>query len=246
MKFKHIQIKIPPVIFDAVYGMETWQKIAVLAVSLVVPLVAFWFLSLGPKVTQLQDYDSRIPRLQREVQLLEIKAQRLPLMKEEYRLMQKILKRALQLLPAQKDIPSVLTQISTIGNEAHLDFISFKPGKEKIKGFYAAIPVTMVVQGTFHNTVSFFDKVTRMARIVHITSVNMGGAKQSKAIMSQTVNSKGNVSPSRMSSGNTGGNSGQNGNWIIRTDCQAVTYRFLSQAEIAKKDKHRKGGHRRR
>jgi len=240
VRTQQLSIKIPPTIFEFVYQLESWQKVTIFVISLIIPIVIFWFLFLGPKINQLNTLNERIPQLEKQVNILETKAQKLPLIKEELKLMQKILKRALQLLPTKKDIPSVLTQISTLGNECHLEFILFQPKKEIIKGFYAAIPVSIVVQGPFHNTISFFDKVTRMARIVHIESIDMGGAKQSKAIWSQTVNS---ISSSKTSN-NTSNNKSTSdksvgGSWIIKTTCQAITYRFLTKQEIAKQKKKR-------
>jgi len=243
VRTQQLTIKIPPTIFEFVYQLETWQKLAIFAISWLIPIVIFWFLFLGPKIEQLNRLNQQIPRLEAQVNILEAKAQQLPLIKEELNLMQQILKRALQLLPTKKDIPSVLTQISTLGNECHLEFISFQPKKEKIKGFYAAIPVSIVIEGPFHNTLTFFDKVTRMARIVHIKSVNMGGAKQSKAIWSQTVSNKVNNSKSNLTKKVNGQNQGIGGSWIIKTTCQAVTYRFLTKEEfeqLKKRRHHRK------
>jgi len=238
VRTQQLTIKIPPTVFEFVYQLETWQKLAIFAISWLIPILLFWFLFLGPKIDQLNNLNNQIPRLETQVNILEAKAKQLPLIKEELNLMQEILKRALQLLPTKKDIPSVLTQISTLGNECHLEFISFQPKKEQIKGFYAAIPVSIVVQGPFHNTLTFFDKVTRMARIVHIKSVDMGGAKQSKAIWSQTVNNKTNNTTSNKNINSNEQTS--TGNWIIKTTCQAITYRFLTKSEIEqqKKNKH--------
>jgi len=239
VRTQQLSIKIPPTIFEFVYQLETWQKITIFIVSWVIPILIFWFLFLGPKINQLNTLNEQIPQLEKQMNILEMKAQRLPLIKEELKLMQEILKRALQLLPTKKDIPSVLTQISTLGNECHLEFISFQPKREILKGFYAEIPVSIVVQGPFHNTISFFDKVTRMARIVHIKSIDMGGAKQSKAIWSQTTNGKSNSS---LSNNKTNKDQSIGGNWIIKTTCQAITYRFLTKEEITKekRKKHQK------
>ena len=238
MRTHQLSIKIPPTLFEFVYQLETWQKLVIFAISWLIPILIFWFLFLGPKIEQLNSLNQQIPRLEAQVNILEAKAQQLPLIKEELNLMEKILKRALQLLPTKKDIPSVLTQISTLGNECHLEFISFQPEKEVIKGFYAAIPVSIVVQGPFHNTLTFFDKVTRMARIVHIESVDMGGAKQSKAIWSQTVNNNSKATKN-ITSGNSQSNSNIGGSWIIKTKCKAVTYRFLTKQEIEQLNKKR-------
>ena len=46
--------------------------------------------------------------------------------------------------------------------------------------FYEEIPVRVTVQGGFHNTAIFFDKVAKLSRIVNIFDINMGEGKDVK------------------------------------------------------------------
>jgi type IV pilus assembly protein PilO len=51
---------------------------------------------------------------------------------------------------------------------------------EKRRDFYAEIPVSMRVQGQFHNTVLFFDRVARLSRVVNLKDISMKPAKGGK------------------------------------------------------------------
>jgi Tfp pilus assembly protein PilO len=105
----------------------------------------------------------------------------------------------------------------------------------------------MEFNGPFHNTVDFFNNVSRMARIVHIKSVSMGKAVQTTKVWSQkgsaTSNQKteatGEAAP--IKGAEEGLTEGQEVNrdatWIISTRCDAVTYRFLSPKEQQAKEK---------
>jgi len=79
----------------------------------------------------------------------------------------------LALLPEQREIPSLLKNITITGRGAGLDFVLFSPQPEEIKGFYIEIPVAIEVQGNFNEVLTFFDEVGRMERIVTISEVNM-------------------------------------------------------------------------
>jgi len=192
----------------------------------------------------------KIPKLRQELVKLEAKSKQIPQIEEELNIMEGVLQKALKLLPEKEDIPAFLPEISSLGNEARLDFLSFKPQKEQPKTFYAAIPIHMEFNGPFHNTVDFFDNVSRMARIVRIKEVSMGKAKKTTKVWSQkgsaTSNQKTEV-PSEAASikgdgeGPTEGQEIKRGNtWMINTRCEAVTYRFLSPEEQQARKKKKK------
>jgi type IV pilus assembly protein PilO len=82
-------------------------------------------------------------------------------------------------LPEKKEIPSLLSSISQSGRDAGLEFLLFEPRGEQTKEFYAEIPVSIIVEGNYHKTALFFDKVARLHRIVNIDDIKMIAAKES-------------------------------------------------------------------
>ncbi len=86
-------------------------------------------------------------------------------------------KEVLQQLPDQKEIPSLLTNISNAGKESGLEFLVFRPKPEIPKEFYAEIPVDICVSGSYHNVAMFFDKISKLPRIICITDLSMGETK---------------------------------------------------------------------
>ncbi len=240
MKLTKPTLKIPPQLFDAVYKLPSWQKLLILLAAWSIPIALFWFLFLSARLGEIDSISSKLPRLKQEIAVLEAKSKKLPELEQELTIMKGILKKAVRLLPQKEDIPSVLTEISSLGNEARLEFVSFQPKKEQPVDFYAAIPVSMEFRGPFHNTLVFFDRISRMARIVHIKEVSMGKAQESTEVWSQTgkgPQGAGNVKASGASAKIQGANTGKasgvqrGGNWVIETRCTAVTYRFLSPEE---------------
>ena len=177
----------------------------------------------------------KIPEMRQELLKLETRSRQLSLMEKELKDMEEILQEALKLLPGKEDIPSVLTEISSLGNEARLDFLSFKPQREQLKTFYAAIPVEIEFNGSFHNTVLFLDNISHMTRIVHIKELSMGNAKQNTGVWSQSKVASNGLNSKATSKAGSIKASGQEAHgasdWTITTHCKAVTYRFLSPQE---------------
>ena len=86
-------------------------------------------------------------------------------------------KSAMKALPEKEEIPSLLTSISRSGQDVGLEFLEFTPKAEVRKEFYAEIPVSIKVQGGYHDLAIFFDKVARLSRIVNIKNISMGRGK---------------------------------------------------------------------
>lgn len=71
-------------------------------------------------------------------------------------------------LPETSEVPRLLSSVSEAGKDAGLTFLLFQPQKEVQKNFYAEIPVTMQLSGTYHDLGDFFDRLAQMPRIVNI------------------------------------------------------------------------------
>jgi len=241
VKFNKLSLKIPPGLFQSVYALPVWQKASICLLVLVIPIALFWFFFLSIRLEEIKTMSEKIPKQRQELVKLEAKSKQIPQLEKELKTMEEILQKALKLLPEKKDIPTFLPEISSLGNEARLDFLSFKPKKEQPKTFYAAIPINMEFNGPFHSTVDFFNNISNMARIVHIKSVSMGKAKQTTKVWSQkgsaSSNQKtedvGEAAPIKgtVESPNEDQEDKRDATWIISTRCDAVTYRFLSPEE---------------
>ena len=114
------------------------------------------------------------------------------------------LKAAVAQLPDRKEIPDLLSSLSTKAREAGLDILLFRPRAENFQEFYAEIPVDIVVRGGFFNTVTFFDEVGKLNRLVNIDNIDLKNPK-------------------------VGGDQ-----VVLEVATLATTYRFLDEAERKK------------
>jgi len=80
---------------------------------------------------------------------------------------------ALVRLPEEKDIPRLLTQVNTLGQQNGLDFLLFRPGNPARKGFYAEVPIDMKVDGQYHSLGAFLDRVAKLERIVNVSDIRI-------------------------------------------------------------------------
>jgi type IV pilus assembly protein PilO len=89
------------------------------------------------------------------------------------------LKEALRQLPNDKELPGLLTDVSSLGKNRGLDFKSFRPGEEVTKDFYAEVPIEIEFTGRYHDIARFFDDISRLPRIVTMGKMDVAIARES-------------------------------------------------------------------
>ena len=143
-------------------------------VLLVGPFVYFSFL---PKLSQIESLEKESGTLEQRLVIAQKKANQLKSYQEKLENAKLEFKIVTKKLPETKEIPSLLASISQSGRDAGLEFVLFQPLPERDKEFYAEIPVSITVKGSYHNVVLFFDKVARLSRIVNIDDIKMSADK---------------------------------------------------------------------
>ncbi len=83
---------------------------------------------------------------------------------------------ALRRLPNEKELPVLLTNMSSLGKKSGLEIRSFRPSDEVNRGFYAEVPINIEFLGRYHEAGIFFDRLSRLSRIVNITELKMSVA----------------------------------------------------------------------
>jgi type IV pilus assembly protein PilO len=139
----------------------------------------FFYFSYQPKINKIDELKTEQETLETSVVRAKAKARQLKHFQDKLEKAEAEFKTAVKKLPEKKEIPSLLSSISQSGRDAGLEFLLFEPRGEQTKEFYAEIPVSIIVEGDYHKTALFFDKVARLHRIVNIDDIKMIAAKES-------------------------------------------------------------------
>ena len=187
---------------EKILKLPAKQKIMILVlVSIIEATALVWFLYL-PKYKELDGLKAELTKLQDDINKKTQIANNLPKLQIEYDQLNQELAQALTELPNSKEIPSLLTSITTLGKSAGLDFLTFRPKVEVPKDFYAEVPVDIIVSGSYFSVANFFAAVANLPRIVNITNVAFSDIK--------SVNNR----------------------MMTKVTCLATTFRFLDKKEI--------------
>ncbi len=164
------------------------------AVVVLVAAVYVYFLYLPASQTLETARDQHL-QLQRKLSEVRSVAANEDAVKEEISVLEKKLAIALRQLPDDKELPVLLTDITSLGKNAGLEFKAFRPQAEVRREFYAEVPIDIEFTGGFHDIALFFDEVSRLPRIVNIGEMDMTIARE--ASTSTTLNVVGSATTFR-------------------------------------------------
>lgn len=176
------------------------QRIGIFVATLVVIIGLSIWLLFWPKYQKIDTLQVQLDRVQAELAKTKKNVEKLNYWRTEMKKKEVQYKTVMRALPEKEEIPSLLAGVSEAGKDAGLEFLLFQPKPESKKEFYAEIPVDINVSGTYHQVAVFYDKVSKLPRIVNIRNIKMVPASKK------------------------GGNSN-----TLNTSCQAVTYKFLEK-----------------
>ncbi|HQO16981.1 MAG TPA: type 4a pilus biogenesis protein PilO [Methylotenera sp.] len=118
----------------------------------------------------------------------------------------------LKQLPDKSQMDGLLTDINQAGLARGLEFELFKPGQETQTEFYAEMPISIRVLGSYHDLGAFATDISKLSRIVTLGDISII-ASSKKEGKQATANSD------------------------LIMEATAKTYRYLDANEIAAKRK---------
>jgi type IV pilus assembly protein PilO len=165
--------------------IEKLQKISlktrVIAFSILIGalvIVDIWYFVL-PMKDEIEQLQKSLGDLQVRIQQNDEKIRNLDKLRTEVKTLQKQLMELTEQLPPESEVSGLLRQIQERVNQSGLVLKLWRPDKPRdhSSGLYREIPVTLTLTGGYHNTASFFDRVSKLSRIVNILNIRMGNAK---------------------------------------------------------------------
>jgi type IV pilus assembly protein PilO len=152
-------------------------------------VVAYYHFSVWAGLDQkIQELEAARTTLENQYKDQKSVADNLPVFQENTKRLEEDLANALKLLPRDKEIPSLLRDIYTLGRKSGIEFKTFEPQREVARQLYAEIPVKMTITGSYHEIAVFFDRIGKMSRIVNVSNLDITMQQKDEAAPQLTVN----------------------------------------------------------
>ncbi len=148
-------------------------RLGIYAIASVAVVGLYWLTLHGGVQNQLVAAQNQLAQLQGEVAEARAVAANLDSFRKRGEELREELRAALERLPNAAELPVLLTDISSLGKKSGLEFRAFKPKGEVMRDFYAEVPIDIEFIGKFHEAGVFFDRLSRLSRIVNMTELEM-------------------------------------------------------------------------
>ncbi len=127
--------------------------------------------------------------LQKEIRALEVTANKLQEFQREVQLLEAKLETLKRVLPPERETPDLMRRVQSLASQSFLTVRKFTPTTPIQKDFYQEVPINMELSGTYHNLGLFFDRISRLSRLVNVRNLKLKAT--AKATASNTIEAAG-------------------------------------------------------
>ena len=149
-------------------------KIAVLSLLVLLILAAGAFFDWKDQIDALDRAQDEEAKLRVSYSEKKAKAVNLELYVQQLKEIEQAFGALLKQLPNKSEMDALLTDINQAGLGRGLQFELFRPAtRERIAEFYAELPITVKVTGTYHDMGAFASDVAQLPRIVTLNDIGI-------------------------------------------------------------------------
>lgn len=175
-------------LFAKIGGLSKVQRLLVCVLTIAALGGSYYYFIFVPKNdvlsavrTEHKNQVAKLTSFKQKAKALKKYETKMAMVQEEFDI-------AMKALPEKKSLPSLLRGVSKAGSDAGLVFQLFQPASVVDKEFYKEIPLSMNVEGRYHQIADFFFQVAGLNRIVNIKDMSMTADKSKSGLIQMRCN----------------------------------------------------------
>jgi type IV pilus assembly protein PilO len=151
------------------------------AVVVYVYFLSSWFpWGYRAQAEEIRTLETHYQEVAREVTRAQMVARRLPLLQQEYALLSGHWEEAKKLLPDDREIISLLREVTIAGQSSGVDFVLVRPMSPVPRPYVTEHPWEVSVRGGFHQLGTFLGQMSGMDRVVTVSNLKVTGKNPSQ------------------------------------------------------------------
>ena len=151
------------------------KVVGVLVICGAILFAGYWFLIQG-EIEEYNRAQEKEAHLRKTFLTKKALAINLPAYRQQMEDIKQTFGSLLRQLPNTTEVPDLLVDITQAGLGRGLEFVLFKPEKEKPRDFYAELPISVRVKGSYHDLALFVSDVAALPRIVTFGNITITAA----------------------------------------------------------------------
>jgi type IV pilus assembly protein PilO len=140
--------------------------------------VAFYYYLELPMHEDMGARQAQLVALHADIAKGQATARKLPEFRSQVAELEGRLQNLKSVLPDEKDASDLLRRLQVEAARSYLTIKSFKPSVTVTKQLHAEWPISLELEGTYHNLAVFFDRVGKFTRIINITGLDVKGKEK--------------------------------------------------------------------
>lgn len=162
------------------------RSFVIILVAAAVIFLGYWF-DIKDQQAQLQKVEREEQELKSQFESKAAKAANLEAYKQQLEEMRQSFGTMLRQLPNKTEVAELLVDVSQTGLASGLEFELFKPESEIPRDFYAELPISIRVRGSYHEFGNFVSGVAALPRIVTIHDIGITPGKDGQDSQGELV-----------------------------------------------------------
>ncbi len=162
----------------ATSSVSRWSWYAQVGASIAIGALAaavFFTYYAQPAQQRLADQAAQLAAVRSEIARAQATARRLPAFRAEVARLEGELARLRPVLPEEKDVADLLRRIQGMATESRLTIRAFTPKPVTNRQLHVEWPITVELEGTYHNVGHFLAEVGGFPRIINVSDLEIRG-----------------------------------------------------------------------
>ncbi len=135
-----------------------------------------YYLKIREMNDQIRGQQGRIAELEDQIRRGEAAKAQLPELQEKVARLEQQLDRLLTILPDRRNVHVLLRQFRALAERGDFNLLRVQPGREIEQEYFNEWPITLTLEGTYHNLAKFFDRMSRFTRIINVDGLRISAS----------------------------------------------------------------------
>ena len=171
----------------ALAKLPWYGQIGVFVVLSAIFAGAFYYQVETPRQEAMAARQAELEAIRARVANGQAMARRLPEFRKEIAELEARLEVLKPILPTDRDAGDLLRRVQTLAVQSNLTILGFRPQAITLNEIHAEWPISLQLEGNYHNLGVFLDRVSKFPRIINIGEINLAAKPTPEAAASMNI-----------------------------------------------------------
>lgn len=165
-----------------------YGQIGVFVAIALVGAGAFYYFYDMPAQAQLETQARELSAIRGRITAGQAMARQLPEFRKDVAALEARLVQLKPILPDERDVGDLLRRVQTLATQSNLQIRGFRPQAITTRDLHAEWPISLQLEGNYHNLGLFLDRVSKFPRIINIGGLTLTAKDPATPSASMLIN----------------------------------------------------------